>query len=319
MRYQASIVIAAALFAGLVTTAVLESSPVTVTFAGTSTLLFEDGESKVLVDGFFTRPSFGRVLFGKVGSEPCAVEMALDRLRVREADLVAVVHSHFDHALDSAQVAACTGATLYGSRSTLMTGSDGQVRKDFAHGAVRVGKFTVTPYHSTHSPMIFFLRDIGETIDRKPDRQARASAYKEGGSYDLLVEHGELRILVKPSAALVPGGRRIPAHLVFLGVGSLGAQDARDQAAYFDQAVDKNFTRLIVPVHWDNFFSPLTEPLRPMPWPLDRVDAALEFVKERAGATPVQKLEAFQTLHMDGRIETRPKADLPKGRCGCKK
>lgn len=37
------------------------SSPLTVTWAGVTTLLIDDGDSAVLTDGFFTRPSLPTV------------------------------------------------------------------------------------------------------------------------------------------------------------------------------------------------------------------------------------------------------------------
>jgi len=44
---------------------------VTVRFFGISTLLFSDGETHILVDGFFSRSSFQDVLFNKRGySDP---------------------------------------------------------------------------------------------------------------------------------------------------------------------------------------------------------------------------------------------------------
>ncbi len=96
----------------------IPDSPVKITFVGTSTLLFEDGETALLVDGFFSRPSKAHVLFGMVRTNHCKVHEALDRLGVRKLAAVLVVHSHYDHALDSAYIANHTGAILAGSEST---------------------------------------------------------------------------------------------------------------------------------------------------------------------------------------------------------
>ena len=41
-----------------------------VTFLGVSTLLFDDGESAILTDGFFTRPNRRIVFLGKVAPDP---------------------------------------------------------------------------------------------------------------------------------------------------------------------------------------------------------------------------------------------------------
>ena len=81
-----------------------------VTFLGVSTLLFDDGETAWMTDGFFTRPSLSQVLFGKIESDRGLVAKALEHLHVTKLKAVIPIHSHYDHALDSALVAQLTGA-----------------------------------------------------------------------------------------------------------------------------------------------------------------------------------------------------------------
>src|SRR5690349_5314770 len=93
-------------------------SPVTVTWAGVSTLLVDDGTSAVLTDGFFSRPTLPRVVLRKLAPSLPRIDGCLARLGVDKLEAVLPVHSHFDHAMDSAVVAERTGARLVGGNST---------------------------------------------------------------------------------------------------------------------------------------------------------------------------------------------------------
>src|SRR6185369_2427566 len=69
-----------------------------VTFLGVSTLLFSDGENAILTDGFFSRPSKGSTLFGKLTPNRDLIARCLRRAGVMNLKAVIVLHSHFDHA-----------------------------------------------------------------------------------------------------------------------------------------------------------------------------------------------------------------------------
>ena len=78
---------------------------VTVRFTGTSTLLFSDGETSWMVDGWFSRPGPLDLLFGTIGPDLEAIERGLAANRVSSLDVVFPVHSHYDHAMDAPEVA----------------------------------------------------------------------------------------------------------------------------------------------------------------------------------------------------------------------
>src|SRR5262245_4965431 len=177
---------------------------VKVTFLGVTTLLFDDGETQIMTDGFFSRPSLLQAA-RKIETDTKAVDAALKRAKVDRLKALFVAHSHYDHAFDVAYVAQKTGAKLYGSASTLNIGSGGE-RKDeemvlYELGKEQeIGKFTVTVLKGKHSPPIKGINDnLGQTIDKPLKQPASARDYKEGGSFDFLVRHGDGTILVMPS------------------------------------------------------------------------------------------------------------------------
>jgi len=76
-----------------------------VTFLGVSTLLFDDGTTKLMTDGFLSRPPQLRALFGRLKPDAKRIDAALERAKIAALDAIFVAHSHYDHALDSAVVA----------------------------------------------------------------------------------------------------------------------------------------------------------------------------------------------------------------------
>jgi L-ascorbate metabolism protein UlaG (beta-lactamase superfamily) len=225
-----------------------------------------------------------------VATDPALVNERLDRLRVQRLAALFVAHSHYDHALDSAHVARRTGAKLFGSWSTLNIARG--VRLDEKQMALyepgrelRFGRFRVTVLRGKHSPPNLVNDDIGQWIDAPLRQPARWCAFKEGGSYNFLVRHGARALLIVPSANFVPGalaGVRVDA--LFLGTGGLGHQDQAFRDAYYRHTVGEVRPELVVPIHWDDFFQPLSEHLRAPVKAADNLRAAFEFLVKRTKA-----------------------------------
>jgi L-ascorbate metabolism protein UlaG (beta-lactamase superfamily) len=286
-----------------------KSGTVKVTFLGTTTLLFDDGETQIMTDGFITRPSVLKVV-GKIETDKKVVDAALKRVKVDRLKALFVAHSHFDHALDAAYVVQKTQARLYGSASTLNIGRGGELRDEqmvlFEPGKeVTIGKFTVTVLESKHSPPIKGINDdLGKTIDKPLKQPASARDYKEGGSFDFLIKHGDRAMLVKASASYVEGALdKVRADVLFLGTAGLGTQTREVQNAIYDQTVRKVQPRLVVPIHWDNFFQPLSDHLEPLGKAIDNVPAGFDYLLVRLKADKIQFgiLQGYQSTLLFGK------------------
>ena len=191
---------------------------------------------------------------------------------------VAPVHSHYDHALDSAVVADRTGALLVGGESTANVGRgsglpDDQIRTVANGDELEVGGFSLTMIASAHCPPDRFPGEITEPVVPP----AKAGAYKCGEAWSILVEHAcSHRLLIQGSAGYVEGalaGRR--AEVAYLGIGQLGKQDEAYMRAYWEHTVRAVGARRVVLIHWDDFFRPLDQPLRPLPLFGDDLDATM--------------------------------------------
>jgi para-nitrobenzyl esterase len=283
------------------------------TYLGASSLLFDDGDAQILLDGYFTRfPAAGlrEAMAAMVRTDTAAVDAALSRAGIDRLKGVFISHSHFDHAMDAPYVAAKTGAVLYGSPSTLNIGrggglSDGQLAPFEPGKAIRVGRFTVTPLKSKHAaPRPGINDDMGGEITNPLRQPAPASAYKEGGTYDLLVEHGGRGVLVIGSPDFIPGALdTVRAEAVFLSLG--GNLDRSFLDAYYGNTVGRVHPRLVVPVHWDDFTKPLGDHLEPMSAAV--LHPGFDFLIERTAQDRIRFgiLQGYQGVLLFGGVPAR--------------
>lgn len=270
---------------------------VSVTFLGVSTLLFTDGESAVMTDGFFSRPGLLRVALGRIAPDEERIAAALSRAGVERLAVVAAVHSHYDHALDSAAVAARTGAVLVGGSSTAYVGRGGGLSEDrivvvTPGEPMRFGTWTLTFAESRHCPPDRYPGVITEPVVPP----VRTSAYKCGEAWSILLAHDSGRTaLVQGSAGFVSGaldGWR--ADVAYLGIGQLGVQPEGYLEDYWRETVTAVGARRVVVTHWDDFFRPLDRPLRALPYAGDDLDRTMRIVDRLAARDGVRV--AFPTV-----------------------
>lgn len=269
------------------TTIAGSGAPVTLTWLGVSTLLVDDGTTAVLTDGFFSRPGLIDVGLRRLAPSPTRIEESLSRAGIDRLAAVIPVHTHFDHALDSAVVAQRTGARMIGgiSSANIARGQqlpDEKILIATPGSEMTIGSFGVTLIESEHCPPDRFPGVI--TAPVVPP--AKASAYRCGEAWSMLVQHrpSDRRLLIQGSAGFLPGaltGSR--AEVAYLGVGQLGVQPQRYIEQYWEETVRAVGARRVVLIHWDDFFRPLTEPLRALPYAGDDLDVTMRVLTTLAG------------------------------------
>jgi L-ascorbate metabolism protein UlaG (beta-lactamase superfamily) len=262
------------------------NSPLTVTWLGVTTLLLDDGSSTLMTDGFFSRPALARVALGKLSPSTARVDGCLARANVTRLDAVMPVHTHFDHVLDSALVADRTGAQLVGSESAANVGRGYGLTEDrlvvaVSSEPIRLGAFEITLIESHHSPPDRFPGEITAPVTPP----VKVSAYRCGEAWATLVHHrpSGRRLLIQGSAGFVKGslaGSR--ADVVYLGVGQLGALPESYLIDYWTETVRTVGAHRVVLIHWDDFFQPLSKPLRALPYAADNLDFSLEVLGKLA-------------------------------------
>ena len=254
-----------------------------VTFFGTTTLLFDDGEDQVLFDCHLTRPSLPAYIFGSAATDTALADEIILQHRIDRLRAIFISHTHHDHVMDAPYVAKKCGAVLYGSASAMNVGRGGGLAEERMRELRGGETFVVAGYRvgvipSLHSKPTVLNNDLGQTIDAPLVQPARLRSYREGGSYDFLVEAGGSSILIRPSFNYIEGQLDgIRADVLFLGVAGLAKADEETEKRFFAETVDKVRPRLVIPVHWDNFFSRLDRPATGMPRYIERTE--LSFFK----------------------------------------
>ena len=261
-------------------------APLTVTWAGVTTLLIDDGESALMTDGFFSRPSLFEVVFRPLSPSAPRIDGCLTRLGVDRLEAVLPVHTHFDHAMDSAVVAEHTGARVVGGTSAAQIGRGHGLPEDRVvvvtpGEPITLGAYDVTQIEAEHCPPDRFPGGITEPVAPP----VKVSAYKCGEAWSTLVHHrpSDRRLLIVGSAGFVRGalaGRR--ADVVYLGVGQLGLQPEHYLIDYWTETVRTVGARRVVLIHWDDFFRPLHEPLRALPYAGDDLDVSMRVLSRLA-------------------------------------
>jgi L-ascorbate metabolism protein UlaG (beta-lactamase superfamily) len=278
----------------------IPAGAVTVRFSGTATLLFSDGETAWMTDGWFTRPGPLETVLGKIEPDLDAISFGLEKMAVDSLAAVIPLHSHYDHAMDTPEVALRTGAMVIGSEATANIARgwgfpEDRIRVVRDGEMARIGAFQVTFLESRH----FQFPDPAMVETLLTDNQIPAPLvppvsafdYKLGKAYVLYVTHPKGSFLVVGSAGFVPGQLAgLDVDAIFLGTGGIGSQTAGYREQYWTETVGRVSPERIIPIHWDSLTGPLDGPMtgevRIGSFLAGGSDDARAFLDDKAAASP---------------------------------
>ena len=273
---------------------------VTVRYTGTATLVFSDGRTKWATDGWFTRPGPIQLMLGEIEPDLEAIERGLEANAVTTLEAIIPVHSHYDHAMDTPEVARITGALVLGSESTANIARgwglpERQILVIEDRRPLTIGQFTVTPIESRHFEFpdpAMRERALGDPEITEPLRPPVATFdYKVGTAWALHVAHPRGSFVIQGSAGYREDDfAGWDADTVFLGVGGLGSQSDEYREAYWRETVEVPNARRVIPIHWDSLTGPaegpFTGPVRAAGFLSRGTDHTLEFLKAKEAAHP---------------------------------
>jgi len=246
-----------------------QGKAITVRYMGNTNLLISDGTTSLMTDGWFSRPSTSDLLWGDIGPDMDAIAAGMVRGEVGALAAVIPVHSHYDHAMDSPEVARRTGALLVGSESTANIGRgwglpEEHIRVVGSEEPMRFGDFTVTLIKSQHfqfpDPDMAAAALEDPLITEPLIPPVSALDYKMGGAYSIHIAHPLGTLLLQGSAGYVTGALdEYRADVVILGVGGVAAQTVSYQQDYWEQVVRVLRPDRVFPVHWDSLTDPLSD------------------------------------------------------------
>lgn len=240
------------------------AASVTATWLGVTTLLFDDGETQILIDGFFSRPSLADALLRRaVVNDAATINFALHEYRMRRLAAIIPVHSHFDHAMDVGAVAKRTSASILGSESTanIARGAgvpDDQIVVSDESAVYEFGEFKVRLLRSRHAPIGWRGNPpLPGTIDEPLELPQPISTWREGGSYTIVIEHPQGTTLVQGSAGFVEDSAEgVAADVVMLSIGGLTTLDEEYAEQYWQTYVTSTGASSVYPLHFDDFTKP---------------------------------------------------------------
>ena len=245
---------------------------------GVTTVLVDDGETQILIDGFFSRPSLADGLLRRpVDNDAATINYALHEYGMRRLAVIIPGHSHFDHAMDVGAVARRSKVSVLGTESTANIARGAGVAEDqiIVAGSEthEFGQFSVRLVPSRHGPIGWRGSvPLEGTIDEPLTLPAPLQSMRMGGALSIVIEHPQGTILVQSTSGFVAGALQgIQADLVLLcsfGLSWLG----RDYAeAYWQEMVTTTGASAVMPMHFDDFTRPFGEVV-PFPRVLDDIE-----------------------------------------------
>jgi L-ascorbate metabolism protein UlaG (beta-lactamase superfamily) len=223
------------------------------TWLGTAGFRLAYAGTTLLVDPYVTR----RGLRATVQARRLLGDAALVDRFLPGADAVLLGHTHFDHAVDTALLAA-RGARVYGSRSArrllALHGLEANAVAVAPRTAYEIGPFTVRFVPSLHSKLL-----LGLAVPQGGDLTCDAldhlgmGAYRCGQTWGIHIEVAGTTLYHQGSANLIEDEYDLGAVDVFL-CGIAGR-------IYTDRFVPRALRMLrpavVVPHHYDDFFRPV--------------------------------------------------------------
>lgn len=210
---------------------------------------FKLNSTYFLCDPFLTRPKTYQVYFGRVSPNEAAINQ-----HIHHADHILITHTHFDHSMDTPEIARLTGAIVHGSSNTcaLMRAAglpDHQIhpvstKKTFQNETVRIS------VQSAAHPWIpgYTSGMLSENLDFP----LRLQDYRMDDCYSYLLDDGNIKILIWSSTDC----KNAPQADI-LTCRAVSSQH------WYDNLLSQVNPRLVIPQHWDDFFQPLENPIQP--------------------------------------------------------
>ncbi len=219
---------------------------------GAAGVELEYGGERLLVDPYLSRVPFRYIFFGRPHPNR---ELVLRHLS--PARTVLITHPHFDHLMDVPTVCRDLGATAYGSSNAsvlLLAHGISYSKIQIIHPGnnFQEGPFSVEVFSGEHNRIAGIIPHTGR-LPKQLNPPLKLSDFRMDCMYSYRVSAGGQSVLLWNT----PSPEGAPAADVLVITASRRPEAWRSVVA-------KVKPKAVILIHWDDFFSPLERPLRPM-------------------------------------------------------
>jgi L-ascorbate metabolism protein UlaG (beta-lactamase superfamily) len=246
----------------------LGAGPVQVTWLGTAGFAIRCEGHTLLLDPYLTRASLGSCVLCRL-----ATDQDLLRRQLPSADAIVLGHTHFDHALDAPTLARFTGARVFGSRSAVRLCRASGVAESqlcdveeharYAPYEDEIGPFRLRFVPSVHSKLALGRVPFAGEITDCDELPSGITGYRCGAVFGVEIRVAGRTLYHVGSADLVEeqlGARGVGIDLALVCVAGWTSTPR-----YPERLLRTLGPRAILLSHWDDFFRPLSEPVRALP------------------------------------------------------
>lgn len=215
----------------------------------------------LLIDPFLTRPSLWQMLL-----KPLETDVNLVRREIAEASAILITHAHYDHLLDTPEIVHQTNASVYGSENVIKLVQAAGVPQQNCYliqsgDRINVGVFQIEVIEGKHLSVPFFApTQLPATIPAP----RRVWDYQMDRCFSFFLSNTAPTILIWHS---VEAEGAVPAQILTV--------DSEIPFAAFEQLVQRVKPGWVIPIHWDDFFLPLSAPLKPFFRPPEKMTLRL--------------------------------------------
>ncbi|MFD0970633.1 MBL fold metallo-hydrolase, partial [Plantactinospora endophytica] len=250
---------------------------------GTAGWRIDIGTRTVLVDPYLSRYRTGLFEGAMDLATPLTVDTATVDQHVGRPETVLVTHSHWDHFNDVPHIAATTGARVLGTMTTYQLGlaagiPSGQLGLFKGGEVLDFGDYTVEVVASLHSRNAAYSIGIPGLRLSRPPKPATVGDLPEGDTlaYQLTVRNGPAVFFMGASDFVE---RNVTGLRPDIAMVAMAASTATHE--YLPRLLDAlGHPAIVVPVHWDNFETPLSNPPPVAPADRPRLAAMVDTIRK---------------------------------------
>lgn len=226
-----------------------------------TSVLLDDGKTKILFDPAWTRPGIKHWLnISEFKSDENLVTGILKKNYLDRVDAVFASHSHFDHVMDAPMVSKLSGAVFYTDKSSeriAQAYKEPRIRtiNIIPDLEIRIGDFLITPILREHSQILHLFYFLPGDVPANTNLSFWD--YHVGQTWFYLVKHPSGNIVIDQGSE--PHIASLKKHTDKIDVLIQGVANRKDDDTILNGYVKEFKPKFFMPLHFDNFFADFNE------------------------------------------------------------